>query len=95
MYHATVCSKMDYVYVGWAQKQEFTLYCSNFMGELKIDNSTKDNLKESNEPKDKIYVNNLKQKLNYSSLIKKFSLEKYEKEYRDKEKIIKNYTYDY
>lgn len=81
------------MYVGWAQKQDVTLYCSSLLDEIKMNKSCKDNLIEYDDPIENQKVINLNQKLT-SSYKEIFSLKKYPG-YKGKEKIIKHYTYEY
>lgn len=83
------------MYIGWGQKQDFTFYCSSLLDEIRMNSSNKNDLIEYDDPLENHKVNNLRNKLNNSNKEKIFSLKILPKGYKGKEKIIKDYTYDY
>lgn len=82
---------MDFIYVGWALKQDSISYSSNLTNALKIRNLTKEDLIEYQElTKDQ--VAKFKQNSRNQNKQKKFSFNS--REYKESEKIIYDYNYE-
>jgi len=82
---------MDFIYVGWALKQDYISYSSNLTNILKTVNPTKEDLIEYQElTKDQ--VANFKQNSRNQNKQKMFSFNS--REHKESEKIINNYKYE-
>ncbi|VVC28841.1 Radial spokehead-like protein [Cinara cedri] len=92
-YAITYKSKTDFVYIGWAQKQDSSWYSSNLMNEPAIETVPNNDLLEYQIPTGK----NVKKILNTNNTQNKknqlFPIKQNRNAFKGIEKLIKSYTY--